>query len=91
MGNEMKPVMMFVIGSCPYCRQAIGWMDALKAENEKYTEVEIEIIDENRQRDIARRFDYYLVPTYYVGGVKVHEGIATKEIVRSVFEKALTS
>ncbi|NTV90938.1 MAG: glutaredoxin [Clostridiales bacterium] len=83
-----KPVMMFVLSSCPYCRQALNWMNELKAENEEYAGVDIEIIDERLKSDIARKYDYFLVPTYYVDGSKVHEGIATKEIVRGVLEKA---
>jgi thioredoxin 1 len=84
----MKPVLMFILASCPYCKQALSWMEELKKENEKYVNINVEIIDEARQPDIANQYDYYLVPTYYIDGEKVHEGAASKDIVRSVFEKA---
>ena len=85
----MKPILMFIIESCPYCRQALNWMNELKDENANYSAAEITIIDEKLQPDLANQYDYYYVPTYYIDGVKVHEGAATKDIVRNVFEKAM--
>ena len=32
---------------------------------------------------------YYYVPTFYVGGVKAHEGAASKDIVERVLRSAL--
>ena len=37
---------------------------------------------------MAKQYDYYYVPTYFVGTRKVFEGGTTKEIVRKVFEEA---
>ncbi len=85
----MKPVLMFMMKSCPYCREAFTWMDELKREKTEYSDIDISMIDENIHPDIADKYDYYFVPTYYVDGIKVHEGAATKEIVRNVFEKAI--
>ena len=85
----MKPVLMFVMKSCPYCKQALRWMEELRTENDRYNGVEVTIIDETLQPDIANQYDYYLVPTYFIDGLKVHEGVATKDIVRSVFERSL--
>jgi thioredoxin 1 len=84
----MKPILMFILAACPYCKQALSWMEELKNENDKYSNIEVEIIDEGLQPEIANKYDYYYVPTYYVNGVKVHEGAASKDIIRSVFEKA---
>ena len=77
--------------SCPYCRQALRWMNELYAENHAYREIEIEKIDELIHPDIARRYDYYYVPTYYVGDEKMHEGVASLEKIRRVFNAALES
>ncbi|MGE4273455.1 MAG: glutaredoxin family protein [Desulfitobacterium sp.] len=85
----MKPVTMFVLESCPYCKEALRWMEELKAENAHYERVEFTIVDEQLQPEIARQYPYYYVPTYFVDGIKVHEGAATKDIVRNVFDKAL--
>lgn len=84
----MKPILMFTMESCPYCRKAHHWMEQLRNENPAFTALDITIIDETLQPGIANQYDYYYVPTYYVDGIKVHEGAATKEIVKGVFEKA---
>lgn len=68
--------------------EALSWMEEIKREEPKYSEVEVKIIDEGKNPEIANTYDYYYVPTYYVGGVKVHEGAASKEKVRRVFEQA---
>ena len=49
----------------------------------------MKVIDERKQPDIANKYDYYLVPTFYVDGVKLHEGVATKEKVEYVLKQAL--
>ena len=77
------------MASCPYCRKALAWMDELISADTRYKAIEIETIDESINPDIAKQFNYYLVPTYYVGGKKLHEGAASLEIVRRVFDAAL--
>jgi thiol-disulfide isomerase/thioredoxin len=84
----MKPIYMLITDWCPHCKRAFNWMEELVKENPSYLDLQIEIIDEEKEPEKAKRFDYYYVPTYYVGDVKVHEGVPTKEIVKSVFEKA---
>ena len=85
----MKPVVMIILETCPHCKNARCWMEELKTENPRYQELLIEMIDEQIHPEVTKTYSYYYVPTYYVDGVKVHEGVPTKEIVRSVFEKAL--
>ena len=85
----MKKVKMFIKYSCPYCREALRWMDDLFAENEKYRSLDISIIDENEHPAISDAHDYYYVPTYYVGDNKLHEGAASMEKIRKVFDAAL--
>ena len=77
--------------SCPFCKEALHWMDDLFKENAAYKSLEIEKIDEVLHPDIADRYDYYYVPTYYVDGKKLHEGAATLEKIRTVFDVALDS
>ena len=55
----------------------------------KYAQIPLTIIDEVEEPDLAAKFDYYYVPTYYVGDVKFHEGAATFGIVKKVFDDAL--
>ena len=85
----MKKIKMFMMASCPYCKEALRWMDELCKEDKKYEAIEIEIIDERVQPEIADQYDYYYVPTYYVGGKKLHEGAASLEKIRRVFDAAL--
>lgn len=80
---------MFVTSWCPYCKQAFSWMEELKKDNPKYSEIDIKIIDEEREPEIAKKYDYYYVPTYFINGVKIHEGVPSKEIIKTVYEKAL--
>ena len=46
------------------------------------------MVDESREAALADTYDYYYVPTYYVGGKKVHEGHAEKCDVEKVFRLA---
>ena len=84
----MKKVMMFMMPSCPYCKNARRWMDEVFYEHPEYKAVELEIIDEIKESKFADRYDYYFVPTYYVGGVKVHEGVPQKDTILRVFQSA---
>lgn len=84
----MKPVKMFIMAACPHCRRAKAWMDEVFEEHPEYRDVELDIIDEQLDPAVANGYDYWLVPTYYVGGAKRHEGVASKEIILNVFESA---
>lgn len=87
----MKTITMLVISTCPYCHAALRWMDELFEENEKYKALTINIVDEDLQPEIADKYDYYYVPTYYVDDKKLHEGAASSKIIRRVFDTALVS
>jgi len=85
----MKEVKMFMMETCPHCKKAFLLMEELCRENPEYEAVKIEKIDERKQADYAAQFDYYYVPTFYVGGVKMHEGSPTKEALKKVFAEAI--
>jgi thioredoxin 1 len=85
----MGTVIILVTSWCPYCRRALSWIDELKKDNPEYSKVEINIIDEETEPEAARKYDYYYVPTFYVDDEKIYEGVPSREIVRTVFEKAL--
>ncbi len=69
----MKKVTWFYMNGCPYCRQAGLALEALLRENPAYASVEIEKIEENEHPDIADSYDYYCVPSTFVGGKKIYE------------------
>ncbi len=85
----MKDIVMYIQAGCPYCRQARLWMEELYKANPDYSLPPLTVIDEELKPDIAARADYYYVPTYFVGGVKIHEGAATKSRIERVFKAAL--
>jgi len=65
-------------------------MNEILESDVKYTKIPLTIIDEVEEPDVAAKFDYYYVPTYYIEGDKVHEGAASFEIVKKVFDDALS-
>ncbi len=85
----MKSVRMFILRGCPYCRNALQWMEGWMKQYPAYREIPMEVIDESEQDDVARAHDYFLVPTWYVDGIKVHEGAATRDVVRRVLDLAM--
>lgn len=80
---------MFYLEYCPYCKRARNYMKELQEEDPRYMEIPIRMIEESQQKDLAGSYDYYYVPTYFVGDEKVSEGGVDKEGVRAVFDKAL--
>lgn len=85
----MKKVTLFVLRSCPYCVRALNYLDTLKKENPSYANIVIEQIDEGEHPEIANKFDYWYVPTFYIDNVKHHEGVPTLEKVENVLKAAL--
>lgn len=84
----MKKVELFYLKNCPYCKQAISWMNELKADP-KYADIQIKMIEESAESAYADAHDYYYVPTFFIDDVKVHEGAATKEQIEEVLNKSL--
>ena len=64
------------------------FMKKVFKENPEYKDVPLRIVDENVEKAFVNQYDYYYVPTYFVDGKKVHEGVPTKEIVEAVFKSA---
>lgn len=86
----MKKLTLFYLPSCPYCRQAFGWLEELAREKPEYTSIPLTTINEAAEPELADSYDYYYVPCLYADGIKCHEGAATKEKLRAVLEDALT-
>lgn len=84
----MKPVKLFYLKNCPYCKKALAYIEDCKAVDSALQAVEIELIEESEQPAVADTFDYYYVPTFYVDGQKVHEGGIWPDEVKAVLRKA---
>ena len=85
---EKKKMLMFYQPMCPFCKRAFQFIEELKAENKEFAEIEIEKIDELKEPDLADKYDYYYVPTFYVGETKIHEGHAEQKDVEYVLKLA---
>lgn len=69
----MKEVLMFYLESCGYCDKARRALDELFAQNPAYRDIPLTRIEESREPELADRYDYYAVPTFFVDGEKVFE------------------
>ena len=85
----MKDVLMMVQQGCPHCRKAFEIMDQLSREYPQYAQVPVKIVDELQEKEFADTLDYWYVPTFFVDGQKVHEGVTSLEKIQEVFEAAL--
>ncbi len=83
----MKKLTMFILKDCPHCRAALAINGELALEP-RFADVEVEVVDEREQAELADSYDYYYVPCYYLGREKLHEGAATREDILAVFERA---
>lgn len=80
---------LFILENCPHCIRARKWIEELCQEDEKYKAIPLEIIDEAKDVEQANEYDYYYVPTFYDGHNKVHEGVASKEKIKKIFDNYL--
>ncbi len=85
----MKAVLMMVMAGCPHCRRAREIMRELCARKAEYAKVDVREVDETLDPAFAETLDYYYVPTFFVGGEKVHEGVPTEEAIEAVYRAAL--
>lgn len=80
---------LFYLQNCPHCRRAMDWMNQLYGENPIYKQIPIEMIEESQEVELANQFDYYYVPCFFDGNQKVHEGVASKDIIKNIFDDYL--
>ena len=73
----------------PFLQKALRYIEEAKAAHPELAPVEIEMIEESEEPEVADRYDYYYVPTFYVDGVKVHEGGIYPEEVEKILRLAL--
>lgn len=85
----MKPVYMMVTSWCPYCKQAKSILKEVLEEHPEWSSLEISIIDEEKEKEKLKPFfNYYYVPTVYVGEEKSFEGVPSKELIVTALETA---
>ncbi len=84
----MKELTLFYFDGCPYCARALAWQKEIFAEHPEYRAVPLKMIDEHKEPAVAEQYDYWYVPTYFLEGVKLHEGVKSKELVEECFRRA---
>lgn len=84
----MKKVQMFKMEGCPYCAKAFRLIREIQKKEPELRDVDIEVIDEKQQPEIADRYDYWYVPTFYVDGEKLLEGDPSAAQVEHVLRAA---
>lgn len=91
----MQEITMFYLDDCGYCHKAHRALEELYEKNPEYRKIPITKIEESRQPDVADRYDYWAVPTFFVGDRKVfeaHIGMSYEAIyekVREALDQAL--
>ena len=85
----MKRIQLFYLKNCPFCKKAFRYIEEAKAAHPELQSLQIERIEESEEPALADQYDYYYVPTFYIDGVKVHEGGIYPEEVEPLLRKAL--
>lgn len=87
----MQKIVLFRLKYCGFCRHALELIEQAKREFPEFRDIEIEYVDEAVERERARKHDYYYVPTFYIGGEKIHEGPVEFDDICSILRKAASS
>lgn len=84
----MKELTLFYFPECPYCQRAMKYQEEIFREHPEYRQIPLRMVDENRWREEADRYDYWYVPAYFLGDEKLCEGAKDKETVLAAFRRA---
>ena len=87
----MQKLTVFYLNGCPYCRKAREVVEALRAENPAYRDAEMEWIEESEWVALADSYDYYRVPSIFLGRKKLYEcsPLDDYETIKQNFESAM--
>ena len=85
----MAKIVYFYLEQCPYCKEADKMFEEVIAKNPEYAQVEIAKVEEKQNALYATKYDYFYVPAFYINERKVHEGVATPQIVENALKTAL--
>lgn len=91
----MGTLRLFYLESCPYCVKARRALKELVSENSAYQALLIDWIEESREPALAESYDYYYVPTVFLGDEKLYEAspsqdyASIKASLRAALDRAL--
>ena len=88
--SQVRENLYFYLPGCPHCKKAERYIEDICRIMPEYRKAadSFRRVDESKEAAFADTFDYYYVPTFYVKGVKVHEGTVTKRQVLEVLQEA---
>lgn len=92
----MKSLTMFYLNDCGYCAKARRALEELYAEKPEYREIPIHMIEESREPELADQYDYYAVPSFFDGKIKLFEAHLfmsyenIRDEIRRVLDYAMT-
>lgn len=91
----MKGLTVFHLTNCPYCINAKKALAQLCGDKPQYADIPIEWIEESEEPERTSGYDYYYVPSFFLGKEKLYEAHPGEsyeeclENVRGCLEKAL--
>ncbi len=87
----MKKLTYVMAQWCPYCKMATRWLNTLMNEDERFKDIDIDVVDIDADPQRAAEYPHELVPNFWIDGKKVFEGVPSKPIIRDIIEKTLES
>ena len=89
----MKELIMFHRNDCGYCLKAKRALEELYAENPAYAAVPLTMIEETEQPALADTYDYYAVPSFFIGKDKLFEARIgmSQETIKAAVKAALNA
>ena len=85
----MAEITMFVLKHCPHCLLAKKLLAQLRSEDARYAAIPIREIEERENKQLADSYDYWLVPSFFLGERKLHEGHAEYDDIKRVLDAAI--
>lgn len=84
----MRELTLFYYPECPHCQRALRFQEEIFREHPEYKNVPLRMVNENQERALADSYDYWFVPTYFLGNEKLCEGVKEKSLIEEAFKKA---
>lgn len=69
----MKTLTIMYLSHCPYCQKAKRALMELVDEVPSYRNIPVEWIEESEQPSLADQYDYWRVPSFFIGKEKLFE------------------
>ena len=91
--NNMKTLTIMYLSHCPYCKKAKQALMDLLDEVPSYRNVPVEWIEESQQPALADTYDYWRVPSLFIGKEKLFEASPadTYDTIRAALKDALAT